>query len=83
MSIKVKKHTRKGRTVKAHTKGRGRNLKSSFMDRVSEGEDGNMVITILGREYPYPLLPKDRVGGLVRAKSAGKYYNKNIRGRYF
>lgn len=72
--------------VAPHTKtdkARGRNLpKSSCINRISEGEEG-MVIKIRGVEYPYPLLSDDRVSGLINAKSAGRYYNKNIRGKYF
>lgn len=72
-------------TVKAHSKagGRGRNITSSCINRVSEGESGGMVITIRGVEYPYPDLPKEQVSGLVNAGSAGRFYNKNIRGNYF
>ena len=72
--------------VAPHTKAdkaRGRNLpKSSCINRISEGEEG-MVITIRGKEYPYPLLPDVKVSGLINAKSAGRFYNKNIRGKYF
>ena len=71
-------------TVSAHEKGRGRNLpRSSCINRVSEGEGGGMVITIRGQQYPYPLLPTDKVSGVVNADSAGRYYNKNIRGKFF
>ena len=72
-------------SVTAHTKKdrRFRSVTSSCVDRVSEGENGGMSITIRGKEYPYPYLPSDKVGGLINASSSGRYYNKNIRGRYF
>jgi hypothetical protein len=84
--MKVKGYTAKrgSKTVSvaSHNK-RGRNITSSCVNRVSEGEDGKMVITIRGKEYPYPELPKGRVSGLISAGSAGAYYNRNIRGKYF
>tara|TARA_Y100000034_G_scaffold29728_1_gene36154 strand:+ start:30270 stop:30536 length:267 start_codon:yes stop_codon:yes gene_type:complete len=71
--------------VKAHNKNvRSRNLTSSFMDKIKENPDGDgMVITILGRDYPYPYLPKGKVASLMASKSKGKYYNRNIRGKFF
>jgi len=72
-------------TVSAHSKtnGKFRNIKSSCINRVSEGSNGEMLITIRGVEYPYPALPKSSVSSLVGAPSAGRFYNKNIRGNYF
>lgn len=72
-TVRVKEHTRK--------KTYHRNVKSSFIDRVSDDGQGGAIVTILGRDYPYPFIPKEKVGGLVR--SGGSYYNKKIRGRYF
>ena len=73
--------------VAPHTKAdkaRGRNLpKSSCINRISEGEKQGMVITVRGKEYPYPFMPDEKVAGLMSAKSAGRYYNKNIRGKFF
>ena len=84
---KVKKHTaiRSGKTVviPEHTRTeRGRNLpRSSCINRVSINSEGNRIITIRGKEYPYNGLDDARISGLVSAKSAGKYYNKHIRGK--
>lgn len=82
--MKVKKHiSKRGNktvVVREHTK-RYRSVQSSFIDRISENPDGGYIVTILGKDYPYPLLPDEKVGGLVGGR--GKYYNKTIRGKYF
>lgn len=87
MRVRSYKAKRGNKTVQvsAHEKseGRFRTVKSSCIDRIGEGADGKMVITIRGREYPYPELPNNRVSGVISAESAGRYYNKHIRGRYF
>ena len=68
-------------TVREHTKGRFRSVNSSFINRISENPDGGYVVTIKGRDYPDPLLPNEKVGGLI--SGGGRYYNSGIRGRYF
>lgn len=72
-TVKVKEHTRK--------KGMYRSVKSSFIDRISDDGQGGAIVTILGRDYPYPFIPKAKVGGVIRG--GGRYYNKQIRGKYF
>ena len=82
--VKAHKSKRGSRTVmvKEHTKKRKfRSIKSSFLDRVSEDGKCGYIVTIMGREYPYPFLPSDKVGGVIAG--GGKYYNKKIRGKYF
>jgi len=68
-------------SVREYTKGRFRSVNSSFIDRVSENKDGGYIVTIKGRDYPYPFLPNEKIGGLV--SGGGGYYNKGVRGRYF
>jgi len=84
-TVKSYKAKRGSKTVvvKQHTKGR--TLKSSFLDRISENPEGGYTITIKGRDYPYPYLPNQKVGGIISGTngSSGKYYNKHIRGKYF
>ncbi len=58
-----------------------RKINSSFLEYVKSREGGGYCITIQGRDYPYPFLPKSKVDGLIRGH--GRYYNKHIRGRYF
>lgn len=57
--------------------------RSSCINEVGIKEDGTRYITIRGREYSYPYLPDDKIGGLVKAKSIGRYYNKNIKGNFY
>lgn len=75
-------------SVKAHDRSirNGRSITSSFLNSVQENEDGEgYSITIHGRSYPYPFLPDEKVGGIIRGTdgSSGRYYNKHIRGKYF
>lgn len=85
----IRGHTasRKGKIVSIRGHSRdikySRSIISSCVNAVKQDAGGNNYITIRGVDYPYPLLPKERVSGVVNAGSAGKYYNKNIRGRYF
>ena len=72
-TVKVKEHSRK--------QGKHRSIKSSFLDRVGIDENGEHYVTIMGRRYPYPLIPKEKVGGII--SGGGTYYNKHIRGKYF
>lgn len=93
MPTRVPKHTstRAGKavTVKAYSRNttpgetrlKFRSVNSSFIDRISQNPDGGYTITIKGRDYPYPFLPNEKVGGLINGH--GKYYNKQIRGNYF
>lgn len=89
MPIKVKSYTAKRGSkttvVREHTKAKFRTVRSSFIDRISEDGEGGYIITIKGKDYPYPYLPDFMVGGIVRGSSgsSGKYYNKNIRSRWF
>lgn len=85
-TIRVSSHkAKRGKktvVVKEHNKKqRFRSVNSSFIDRVSERPEGGYTITIKGRDYPYPLLPNEKVGSLVSGR--GTYYNKTIRGRFF
>lgn len=84
--IRVKGHTSKRGSkavnVSPHNRSnRYRTVRSSFIESISESEDGGYLITINGIDYPYPELPNSMVSGLVRV--GGKYYNKNIRSRFF
>lgn len=76
-TVVVKEHSR--------TDKRSRKVKSSFIDSVEENEEGGYNIVIKGKSYPYPLLPDEKVGGVIRGTSgsSGRYYNKNIRGKFF
>lgn len=88
---KVKKHIAKRGNkvvvVKQHERNqeRGRKITSSFLERISERDGGGYDITIGGKKYPYPYLPDELVGGVIRGKdnSSGRYYNLLIRGKYF
>lgn len=56
-----------------------RTLDSSAIRRV-EWHDGEMTITFTsGRTYAYPDTPIRLARGLIRAKSAGRYFNKRIK----
>jgi len=81
---KVKAYKRKGKSVSSHDRAtKGRNIRSSFLERIEGDGKGGYTILIKGKRYPYPLLTKSRTGGIITAGSSGKYYNKHIRGRYF
>ena len=58
-----------------------RTLDSSAISRVQWTEaTGEMVITFTsGRAYAYPDTPLRLARGLIRAKSAGRYFNKRIK----
>lgn len=90
--MKVKSHkAKRGKktvVVKAHERKdlQSRNIKSSFLEKIVEREDGSGYdIVIAGKHYPYPYLPDEKVGGVIRGTngSSGRYYNRNIRGKYF
>ena len=82
--IKVKGHTAKRGTKTIVVKPYSRKItKSSCINEVGIREDGSRYITIRGREYDYPYLPNEKIGSLVRVKSAGRFYNKNIKGNYY
>ena len=90
MKIKSHKAKRGKKTVvvKSYEKKdpQSRTIKSSFLEKIVEREDGSGYdIVIGGRHYPYPYLPDEKVGGVIRgtAGSSGRYYNKNIRGKFF
>lgn len=84
--IRVKGHTSKRGNKSVRVSPHNRNTKyrsvnSSFIEAISESEEGGYLITINGIDFPYPELPNSMVSGLV--KIGGKYYNKYIRGRHF
>lgn len=85
MRVKSYKAKRGNKTVavKQHNKKepRGRAIKSSFLDRVQENENGGYSVIIRGKAYPYPYLPDSKISGVISGR--GKFYNKNIKGKYF
>lgn len=89
MRVKSYKAKRGGKmvAVKEHTKRppQGRTIRSSFLEKIVENDTGGYSVIIRGKEYPYPFLPDSRVGGLLKGTngSPGRYYNKNIKSRYF
>ena len=56
-------------------------LKSSAIKEIRYDEDlRNLTITFTsGGKYDYPEVPKCEVEGLIKAESAGKYFNQNIK----
>lgn len=58
-----------------------RELKSSAIKAIRYDEDlHNLTITFMsGGKYDYPEVPKKEVEGLIKAESAGKYFNQNIK----
>lgn len=86
MKVKSHKAKRGNKTtvVKEHTR-RGSKIRSSFLERIEENSDGGYSVIIKGRSYPYPYMPKEKVGGILNGSSgsSGKYYNKHIRGKFF
>ena len=56
-------------------------LKSSAIREIRYDEDlRNLTITFRsGGKYDYPEVPKYEVEGLIKAESAGKYFNQNIK----
>ena len=81
MKVKSHKAKRGGKTVTVKEHIRGSKIKSSFLDRVEENPEGGYSVIIKGRSYPYPSMPNEKVGGIIRG--SGTYYNKHIRGKYF
>ena len=81
MKVKTHKSKRGGKTVTVREYIRGSKIKSSFLDRIEENPEGGYSVIIKGRSYPYPYMPAEKVGGIIRG--SGTYYNKNIRGKYF
>lgn len=80
--------------VKSHISKRGNKIvkvrayvrntpRSSCINSLGVREDGTKYITLRGVEYDYPELPNNRINGIIRAKSMGRYYNKNIRGKFY
>jgi len=60
-------------------------LDSSAIRRVQwDDASGEMILTFAsGRAYSYPDTPIRLARGLIRAKSAGRYFNKRIRPLFF
>lgn len=90
MKVKSHKAKRGSKTVvvKSYEKKdpHSRNFNSSFLEKIVEREDGKGYdIVIRGKHYPYPFLPDNRVGGVIRGTngSSGRYYNRNIKGNYY
>ena len=81
MKVKTHKSKRGGKTVTIKEYTRGRAIKSSFLNRVQENENGGYSIIIRGKAYPYPYLPDSKISGVI--SGGGKFYNKNIKGKYF
>lgn len=82
----IAKRGNKVTVVKQHDRAnkQSRSIRSSFIQSIEEGEQGYNIV-IRGKSYPYPYLPDEKVGGVIRGTngSSGKYYNRNIKGKYF
>ena len=61
-----------------------RELSSSAIAKATyERDTFTLIITFRsGKDYAYPDVPEATYRGLVRASSAGRYFNKRIRDQY-
>ena len=58
-------------------------LNSTSISAVEETGRGTLIVEFANRgKYEYFDVPQETIQGLLRADSAGRFFNENIRGRF-